>query len=94
MVPVVRLCAGGDAQKGHGPREAPNWHDRRAVRDLVNSCIAERVATMVITHKTLSVFDRYHVVSPGELREAARRLPGTISGPVEVAAVDIRRVSG
>ena len=31
-------------------------------------------------HRTRGVFDRYHIVSPGDLRDAARRLTGTISG--------------
>jgi hypothetical protein len=33
-------------------------------------------------HKTRSVFDRYHVVSPGDLQEAVRKLTGIVSGIV------------
>jgi hypothetical protein len=29
---------------------------------------------MMTGHKTRSVFERYHIVSPGDLREAARKL--------------------
>ena len=57
-------------------------HDfrRTAVRNLVASGVSEKIAMTITGHKTRSVFDRYHIVSPGDLQEAARRLAGLGSG--------------
>jgi integrase len=62
-------------------------HDlrRTAARNMINLGVPERVVMAVTGHKTRSMLDRYHIVSPGDLQDVARRLsyssrtiPGTI----------------
>jgi integrase len=51
-------------------------HDlrRTACRNLVQAGISERIVMTMMGHRTRGMFDRYHIVSRGDLREATRKL--------------------
>jgi integrase len=51
-------------------------HDlrRTAARNMINLGVSERVVMVVLGHRTRSMLDRYCIVSPGDLRDVARKL--------------------
>ncbi len=72
-------------------------HDlrRTAVRNLIRSGDQEIVSMRITGHRTRSVFDRYNIVSPADLQDAARKMadghnPGHSAG-VPLDSVTVSR---
>lgn len=65
-------------RKAGCPGRIPHDLRRTAVRNLVRAGVPQTVAMKLTGHKTDSVFRRYDIVSPDDLRVAAERLNAAV----------------
>ena len=65
---------------GFGVKTGPEWYEyegliphdfrRSAVRNLINAGVGQATAMKITGHRTLSVFERYNIVSTEQLHDA------------------------
>jgi hypothetical protein len=71
---VLRKATGISSLCGHNSESVSSLVADLAVLQDDSSGISKRVAITITGHKTRSVFDRYHIIAPSDLRDAATKL--------------------
>ncbi len=63
------------------PGRIPHDFRRTAVRNFERAGVSRSVAMQLVGHRTESIYQRYAIVSEGDLREAANKLAAIQQGP-------------